>query len=85
MWIPNSALGFFGFPLRGDDQGGTEGRNGTFPDVGFRVANSRKDNVKERLYLLEEERRHRERQFPQNKHLKPFHQTIQSYLRFKEV
>ena len=53
-------------------QSGAQGRHGALPDIGFRVANGREDDVEECLHLLEEERWHGQRQLAQHQHLKSF-------------
>ena len=53
-------------------QSGAQGRHGALPDIGFRVANGREDDVEECLHLLEKERRHEPCQLAQHQHLKSF-------------
>lgn len=67
--VPLRLLHLLRLTLGGENQTGTKGGDGSFPDGLFGVPHSHKDVVKEGLHLLEEEGGDADGQFPENQNL----------------
>lgn len=68
--VPLWFLHFFGLPLCGEDETGSQCRYSSFSDGLLGVPHCIKDVVKEGLHLLKEEGGCTHSQFPQHQHLK---------------